>query len=452
MRLNVAVPRILLIVCAILVFVPRTANAATTTPKVTSVAPLKLKIGQRLTIRGKGFLKGKNRNTVIFKASGARAVFVKAESATTTKLVVKVPAKLASFLRVKAGQPTATRFQLRVLARKLSPTYTSAKGSPVIAPDAAMVSAGKSAAAAAAVPGATVGLSAYEACQLAALNNPAGDQDRDGMVNSTERTFGVNPCVSDTDGDGMIDGYEYEAARDLNSHQGGSGRPYPGTRPWPNPLDGSDAGNDFDGDGLTLGDEYRLWWYRGHHFPITEYSDGMQATDGRTAAYGRLDISENGWLTDDERDADGDGLSNIVELHYRNSPSWWTDVAKEKPYTLRPFATLDPTVADDDGDGVLDGADDQDVDGYSNIEEMQLTRGVPPLGPNETILYVSPFNPCMPNPHSDTCGRYIPAASEKWLPFADDDLLNNPVPLTNDGSVYGGSTDTWDGQPGNPDA
>src|SRR3954454_3541440 len=128
--------RILLNDCALFAVVPATAGAATP-PKVTSVAPLKLKIGERLTIRGKGFLPGKNRNTVVFKATGTRAVFAKAASATKTRLAVKVPVKLSSFLKVKAGQPTATRFQLRVLARKLSPAYTPAKRSPVIAPAAA---------------------------------------------------------------------------------------------------------------------------------------------------------------------------------------------------------------------------------------------------------------------------------------------------------------------------
>src|SRR3954447_16168449 len=131
MRLTVS--RILLLACALLAVVPATAGAASA-PKVTTVTPLKLKIGDRLTIRGKGFIAGKNRNAVVFKASSARAVFAKAETATKTKLVVKVPAKLAPFLTVKSGQPTATRFQLRVLAKKLSASYTPKGASPVIAP------------------------------------------------------------------------------------------------------------------------------------------------------------------------------------------------------------------------------------------------------------------------------------------------------------------------------
>src|SRR3954469_3352860 len=112
--------RILLLVCALFAVVPATAGAATA-PKVTSVAPLKLKIGDRLTVRGKGFLPGKNRTTVVFKANGARAVFAKAQSATATKLVVKVPAKLAPFLKVSAGRPPGTRFHPRGLAPKVVP-------------------------------------------------------------------------------------------------------------------------------------------------------------------------------------------------------------------------------------------------------------------------------------------------------------------------------------------
>src|SRR4051795_2206287 len=204
--------RILLLVCALLAVVPATAGAATA-PKVTSVTPLKLKIGDRLTVRGKGFLPGKNRNTVLFKANGARAVFAKAQSATKTKLVVKVPAKLAPFLKVSAGRPTATRFQLRVLARRLSPSYTKTAASPVIAPAvAASASPAKTPAAAAApaagaaAPPATPAsptpppaprapaprpatprpLSRYEQCQASARVLPAGDADSDGMLNGDE--------------------------------------------------------------------------------------------------------------------------------------------------------------------------------------------------------------------------------------------------------------------------
>src|SRR3954465_8029115 len=138
MRLPVS--RILLFVCALLAVVPATASAAAA-PHGTAGAPLTLKVGDTMTVRGKGFLAGKNRNTVIFKATGTRAVFAKAQTATKTKIVVKVPAKLLSFLKVRNGQSVATRFQIRVLAKRLSPTYTPAGKSPVIAPAATQAAA-----------------------------------------------------------------------------------------------------------------------------------------------------------------------------------------------------------------------------------------------------------------------------------------------------------------------
>ena len=76
---------------------------------------------------------------------------------------------------------------------------------------------------------------------------PAGDPDSDGLANSTELAYSLDPCIADTDGDSMIDGYEFSSARDLN----GTAVPYPGERPWPNPLDPTDINYDFDGDGLS---------------------------------------------------------------------------------------------------------------------------------------------------------------------------------------------------------
>src|SRR5512134_1829396 len=95
------------------------------TPTVKSVKPLSLRVGERLTIHGTGFLKGRNRNTVVFKREGKRAVFAKAVTASTTRLVVRVPSKLAPFLVRRGGSARPTRFRLRVLARRLSKSYTT---------------------------------------------------------------------------------------------------------------------------------------------------------------------------------------------------------------------------------------------------------------------------------------------------------------------------------------
>jgi hypothetical protein len=50
--------------------------------------------------------------------------------------------------------------------------------------------------------------------------------------------------------------------------------------------------------------------------------------------------------------------------------------------------------ADSDGDGVTDGADDQDFDGASNLEEIQ---------PGVDTFLSHPQDPCDPNPDARTC-------------------------------------------------
>ena len=104
-----------------------------------------------------------------------------------------------------------------------------------------------------------------------------------------ERGFEVRPpsrgtVMSDSDGDGIPDGWEVYVGSD--------------------PLDPSDAVSDWDGDGLTLAEEYDHG-----HFP----TDPRNAdTDGD----GILDSTAFAWHLkgdDGARDFDGDGLSNYEE-------------------------------------------------------------------------------------------------------------------------------------------
>jgi hypothetical protein len=127
-------------------------------------------------------------------------------------------------------------------------------------------------------------------------------------------------------------------------------------------------------------------------------------------------------------------------------------VLNEEPYTLRPFDQLDPTVKDGDGDGLADGADDQDVDGFSNFVEMQMKRGAADTA-HTTKYIVDPYNPCMPNPHSDNCSRYIPVGTTAWRPFGSGEsqaLLGDALPFLNGADPGGWAGDIWDGNPGNP--
>ena len=497
MRLPVV--RLLLSVCALLAVVPAAANAATTPPKVTSVAPLKLKIGDRLTIRGKGFLAGKNRNTVLFKATGTRAVFVKAETATATKIVVKVPAKLLSVLKVKSGQSVATTFQLRVLARRLSPAYTPAKGSPTIAPavttgpapagsgvaaTTTTTSTAASTTPAAAAPSTPTVVAASD-CDADGISDATDpDDDNDLLTDAVEQQIHTETCNADTDGDGMEDGWEYKSAIDLEQRSCpgigdyptpcAAAMPYPGKRPYPNPRDGSDAGTDYDGDSLPAGLEFKAWKRKAtanvawHTLTNLWYSDGLQASqdtspvvgcrgmavpepfdaNGARPEFGRGTSPEtypdvttspydiytldrigrhagDGCLDDAERDEDGDFLTNWDETvgplgDGEAGRAFWKGNYEEPAFKTL-YSGTDWLDADSDGNGVVDGLDDQDHDDFLNVEEV--TRGARSRtkdnkdGGSRRGLWVDPFNPCLPSPNSRTCPPSLLLDAAAWMPF-----------------------------------
>ena len=140
--------------------------------------------------------------------------------------------------------------------------------------------------------------------------------------------------------------------------------PFPGKAPYPNALDGTDTDIDFDGDGLTLKMEYQAWNYSGRPQPLN-YSDGEARTGGTT-------------LRDGDKDVDNDGLTNCDETTGPMRMAWWAiryngqNGPKETPYYQADRRYLQPSFVDpdSDGDGILDGNDDQDHDGYLNWFEV----------------------------------------------------------------------------------
>jgi hypothetical protein len=350
-------------------------------------------------------------------------------------------------MELQNQQPVPSVFAIRVISKRFGQKFTSKKLSPTVGPAGTGITA----------PGTTLP-SAYEQCLATAQANPRADEDKDSLNNALETSVGLDPCRVDTDTDGLTDGWEYQSAIDLNSRA----VPYPGKKPWPNPLDPTDVNSDFDGDGLLAWEEFQLWQYIGSPFngdgTLGAYSDGTQNTGGPLLTNGdpslvALDLHHDGNLTDDERDADHDGLSNIVEYSFTGTQNWWAKgpYKDEKPYYWRSFADPSPVDPDSDGDGILDGADDQDVDGYDNYSEMEQARW-------GTGLFVNPFNPCLPDPYALTCSRWVPiddgdvyppfdaAHYARWLMSAVP-LSWSPAPGYDPPDATTGQT-FWNGQGG----
>lgn len=347
----------LLSLTALLLVAVPAADARKPRPYVKSVTPLSASVGEEMTIEGFYFRPGYAENTVVFVSQDGRVSYVKSEHSTKTKINVIVPKKIERLLPVASnGLQTPQKFRIKVIAKRMSRLAKRPLATPMIGPD--------------------VGGD----CDKDGTPNPTdADDDADFLPDSIEETARTNPCVADSDGDKLLDGWEYLSALDLNDNA----LPYPGKRPYPNALF-SDAAVDYDGDGLHAWIEHTLWWEGGRKYPL-DYSDGDQQTVSvptGTAIWN--DWEYDGTLSDDERDWDNDGLANIYEY-------WSADFAPWEPSfpgTLRPNI-MDP---DTDGDGVLDGADDQDHDGFSNIDELK--NGTWTMNPCDPII-------------SRTCPRWL---------------------------------------------
>jgi hypothetical protein len=499
-------------------------------PVVTSVRPMTVEIGQTLDIRGKHFIRGRYKNSVVFKRDGGKAVFVKAKVGTTKLLRVTVPSKLSKEFTKVGTSVVPTRFRIRILARKFGKKFTKLTRSPLIALKSAAPPPGY----VESQPdgdcdndgtknkfdndddndGLTDGVEAslnlnpcmadtdkdgvedrweFDCDRNGVLNRDESDDDKDLLSDGVEQSIGTDPCNSDSDGDGVQDGYEYKSALDLNDDEDQSSNgalPFPGKRPYPNPLF-ADAGVDYDGDSLTLGEEYQLWRYVGNITLSTlSYSDGEQYSvstrgsdghrnptlssfnyskrnqfnawkqskgyetvslqDGRPWYDGSArnnynlydvnrdgtvdstesdynDMDRDGVLSDDERDEDADGLTNYDETHGRMYDVYWSSCySAEKPYFIG-YRGTNVADGDTDGDGIRDGADDQDHDDIPNL--MELSR-IAASGINDTdngthckpdkdlpkppdtwhpdaYGRVNPFNPCLPFTGSRTCAKYV---------------------------------------------
>jgi hypothetical protein len=465
-------------------------------PVVTKVTPMDVAVGEKLTIRGRNFIRGRKKNTVVFKRDGARAVFAKADLATKRMMSITIPASLQEFFVVNQGAAVPTRFRLRVLSKTLGKKFTKIKRSP-------LVHAARTAPAPSAASGDCDG--------DGVLNSATPDDDGDLLSDGEETRIVTDPCKADTDGDGVEDGFEYQSAVDLNDDEyqtPNSILAYPHKMPYPNPGF-ADAGVDYDGDSLSLAEEYALWRYSyavGKTATRTlsplSYSDGLihslstpTGPNGRRVPsqpaatypaaaqfvdwaqrsgyltidlrgtfgypnysgvvagpydirdinldhdvtpdeFGFTDLDGNLYVSDAERDEDVDGLSNYEELNGRMLRGYWSSCyGMEAAYPVEYGGTKFDD-ADTDGDGIRDGADDQDHDDLPNLMELSRIRasnlsdlGAKSCSPrdglltddldtsgkpdifeygNHTTVYgrVNPFNPCLPFVDSRTCSHF----------------------------------------------
>ena len=178
----------------------------------------------------------------MFKRDGGKALFVKGGLATKRQIALVIPKSLEKYMANTAGKPVATRFRLRVLATKLSKTFTAAKSSPVIGPEKPPADGRRRRR-----PRPT-----RDCDGDGQLNSADPDDDNDLLADAQELALKLDPCSGDSDGDGVEDGFEYQSAIDLNNddyQHANYVTPFPGKTPYPNPLF-ADADVDYDGDGL----------------------------------------------------------------------------------------------------------------------------------------------------------------------------------------------------------
>jgi hypothetical protein len=468
---------------------PAAADAAKPrSPVVAKVAPKRVFVGETLTLHGRHFRRGVGRNTVAFKREGAKVVFVRADKSTAKLMKVELPKRLEKALKMVNGARVPTRLRVRVLAARFGKRYTSTARSPIVGPEKPP-----------APPRPPAADPVGDCDGDRALNRDDADDDNDLLGDELEKQLRLDQCRADSDGDGVTDGYEYQSARDLNDDEYQEPQtilPAPEKRPYPNPLY-SDAGVDYDGDSLRLGQEFALWKsFRNPAAGLNDlvYSDGNQYSaylrDGTGRRPGALvgpdphgkyadffgwasaagyatvwlprgqgvsgdaeapgffalrdlnqdgslavreeryfDFDLDGKLSDDERDEDADGLTNYDEATGRNTSGYWVACyTSEKPYPIT-YAGTDLVDGDSDGDGVRDGADDQDHDDIPNVMELSRRAAADPrlrdgvcgkdtgaASPLPVHGRVNPYNPCLPYVDSRTCERH-PAIEKPYAPF-----------------------------------
>jgi len=219
-------------------------------------------------------------------------------------------------------------------------------------------------------------------------DGPLGDQDEDGINNSTEVTYMMNPNLADSDGDGMDDGTEF------------------GSLPWPLDSDGDgiiDAlDTDSDNDGHSDKDE------------------GMGDVDG-DGAPNYIDQDDTDGPLGDQ---DGDGFTNIQETSIGLNPNL-TDSDQDGITDSEEIGNMN-SPEDTDEDGIINALDpDSDNDGIPDIEESREDmdgNGIPDRKDETIASFVGKIGKMALKVGRNGCritdAAFIPDAilTERWKP------------------------------------
>ena len=248
----------------------------------------------------------------------------------------------------------------------------------------------------------------------------ACDQDSDGLTNEEEVLAGSLPTVSDTDGDGVLDGADADPTRACvpdpfagACDEDADGLTYDeevqmGSDP-ANPCDPSFTAStcDADGDGLT------------HEEEALVGTDPDDPCDPFLSA-GTCDVDNDGLTNDEETalgldlgnpDTDGDAVLDGEDSEPLNAcvPDLQAGACDADADGLTNdeelLASTDPAIDDTDADGVLDGNDAQPTNpcipslegGLCDADEDGLTTD------DETALGSDPSDACSPNMSVNAC-------------------------------------------------
>ncbi len=221
------------------------------------------------------------------------------------------------------------------------------------------------------------------------IDGPLGDQDGDGINNSTEVTYMMNPNLADSDVDGIDDGTEF------------------GSLPWPLDSDGDgiiDAlDTDSDNDGKS------------------DIIEGTGDIDG-DGAPNYMDKDDNDGPLGDQ---DHDVLTNIQETGIGLNPN----LSDSDQYGIPDAEEIGNVNSpeDTDGDGMIDALDtDTDNDGISDIEELREDmdgNGIPDSKDDSIASFVGKIGKMALKVIRNGCritdAVLIPDAffTEKWKPL-----------------------------------